>query len=194
MSTITRCSWAQSDNSLMQQYHDREWGVPIHDDRTHFEFLVLEGAQAGLSWSTILNKREGYRSAFSEFDPQRVARFTDKRIEKLMLNPDIVRNRMKIEATVRNARAFLAVQKEFGSFDRYSWQFVGGRPKQNRWTTMRQLPATSPESDTLSRDLKRRGFGFVGTTIVYSYMQAVGMVNDHLITCHRHDAVAKLAR
>jgi len=173
----------------MQSYHDREWGVPVHDDRTHFEFLVLESAQAGLSWSTVLNKREGYRLAFSAFDPEKVARYSSARIQKLMVDPGIIRNRMKIEAAVGNARAFLSVQQEFGSFDAYCWQFVGGKPKQNRWRTPKQIPATSPESDAFSKDLKRRGFAFVGSTIVYAHMQAVGMVNDHLVSCFRYRKV-----
>lgn len=173
----------------MVRYHDEEWGVPVHDDRRQFEFLVLEGAQAGLSWSTVLNKREGYRRAFSGFDPEKVARYTRKRIEKLLLNPAIIRNRLKIEAAIGNARAFLAVQEEFGSFDAYCWQFVGHRPKRNRWKTMRQVPATSPESDTFSKDLKRRGFRFVGSTIVYAHMQATGMVNDHLVNCFRYEEI-----
>jgi len=184
--TIKRCSWVSVDNPLMLQYHDREWGVPVHDDRKHFEFLVLEGAQAGLSWTIVLQKREGYRRAFDEFDPEKVARFSGRRIEKLALDSAIIRNRMKIEAAVRNARAFLKIQEEFGSFDSYSWRFVDGRPKLNRWKTMRQIPATSPESDAFSRDLKHRGFSFVGSTVVYAHMQAVGMVNDHLVDCFRY--------
>ena len=186
--TDNRCTWAGTD-PLMIDYHDREWGVSVHDDRRHFEFLVLEGAQAGLSWSTVLRKREAYRRAFSEFDPEKVARYTDKRILKLMSNPGIIRNRMKIESAVRNARAFLAVQDEFGTFDAYCWRFVGGRPKLNRWKTTRQIPATSPESDAFSKDLKRRGFSFVGSTVIYAHMQAVGMVNDHLIDCFRYGEV-----
>jgi DNA-3-methyladenine glycosylase I len=176
----------------MLEYHDREWGVPVHDDRKHFEFLVLEGAQAGLSWSTVLNKREGYRRAFADFDPEKVARFTEKRIEKLMLDPAIIRNRLKIGAAVKNAKAFLQVQEEFGSFDAYAWQFVGGRPRINRWKTSRQIPATTRESDAFSQDLKQRGFGFVGSTVVYAHMQAVGMVNDHLVTCFRHRLLASM--
>lgn len=175
----------------MLRYHDTEWGVPVHDDRKHFEFLLLEGAQAGLSWSIVLRKREGYRRAFKDFDPARVARFTDKRIEKLVSDPAIIRNRMKIEAAVRNAKAFLAIQKEFGSFDAYCWRFVGGRSRQNRWKTMRQIPATSPESDAFSKDLKRRGFAFVGSTVIYAHMQAVGMVNDHLVDCFRFREVRR---
>jgi DNA-3-methyladenine glycosylase I len=174
----------------MLQYHDREWGVPVHDDRKHFEFLVLEAAQAGLSWSIVLSKREGYRRAFSEFDPAKVARYTTQRVEKLVADPAIIRNRLKIEAAVRNARMFLAVQDEFGSFNAYCWQFVDGRPRRNRWTTMSDIPATSPESDAFSKDLKRRGFSFVGSTIIYAHMQAVGMVNDHLVACFRHREVA----
>ena len=181
-----RCSWVSADNPLMVDYHDREWGVPVHDDRTHFEFLVLEAAQAGLSWAIVLNKREGYRRAFAGFDPAKVARYTARRIEKLMLDPGIIRNRMKIEAAVRNARAFLEVQQEFGSFDSYCWRFVGGQPKLNRWDTLRQIPATSPESDAFSKDLKRRGFSFVGSTVIYAHMQAVGMINDHLVDCFRY--------
>jgi DNA-3-methyladenine glycosylase I len=180
------------DNTLMAEYHDHEWGVPVHDDRKHFEFLVLEGAQAGLSWSTILNKREAYRRAFADFDPVKVARFTAKRVEKLMLDPGIVRNRLKIQSAVRNAKAFLKVQKEFGSFDAYAWAFVGGRPKLNRRKAMREIPPTSPESDAFSKDLKRRGFNFVGSTIIYAHMQAVGMVNDHLIDCFRYRETQRL--
>jgi len=180
------------ENPLMVEYHDREWGVPVHDDRRHFEFLVLEAAQAGLSWSIVLKKREGYRRAFSEFDPAKVARYTEKRIQKLTLDPGIIRNRMKIESAVRNARAFLAVQEEFGSFDAYCWQFVDGRQKLNRWNTTRQIPATSHESDTFSKDLKSRRFSFVGSTVVYAHMQAVGMVNDHLVDCFRYREVRRL--
>jgi DNA-3-methyladenine glycosylase I len=184
--TMKRCSWVSVDDPLMLQYHDREWGVPVHDDRKHFEFLVLEGAQAGLSWTTVLKKREAYRRAFDGFDPEKVARFSARRTEQLALNSGIIRNRMKIEAAVRNARAFLKIQEEFGSFDSYCWRFVGGRPKLNRWKIMRQIPATSVESDAFSKDLKRRGFSFVGSTIVYAHMQAVGMVNDHLVHCFRY--------
>ena len=184
-----RCTWVRLDDPLMVAYHDREWGVPVHDDRRHFEFLVLEGAQAGLSWSTVLRKREGYRRAFSEFDPEKVARYTERRVEKLILDPAIIRNRMKIESAIRNARAFLAVQKELGSFDAYCWQFIGGRPKRNRWKATGEVPATSPESDAFSADLKRRGFSFVGSTVMYAHMQAVGMVNDHLVGCFRYREV-----
>jgi DNA-3-methyladenine glycosylase I len=188
-----RCSWVNVDQTLMREYHDREWGVPTHDDRRHFEFLILEAAQAGLSWSIVLNKREGYRRAFSQFDPNKVARYSEVRINKLTADPGIVRNRLKIAAAVRNARAFLAVQEEFGSFDAYCWQFVDGRPRQNRWTSLRQIPATTAESDAFSRDLKARGFTFVGSTVIYAHMQAVGMVNDHLIDCFRYRAVHRLA-
>jgi DNA-3-methyladenine glycosylase I len=174
----------------MLEYHDREWGVPVRDDRKHFEFLVLEAAQAGLSWAIVLNKREGYRRAFSQFDPVKVARYTRQRVEKLVAEPAIIRNRMKIEAAVRNARAFLAVQDEFGSFNTYCWRFVDGRPRRNRWKTTSEIPVTSPQSDAFSRDLKGRGFSFVGSTVIYAHMQAVGMVNDHLVGCFRHRAVA----
>ena len=179
----TRCSWPTSDRDIA--YHDKEWGVPVHDDRVLFEFITLEGAQAGLSWSTILKKRENYRRAFAAFDPAKVARFTAPRKKLLMKNEGIVRNRLKIESTVSNAQAFLAVQKEFGSFDRYIWQFVGGRPIQNR-RRGKDIPARSAESDAMSKDLRKRGFRFVGSTICYAFMQATGMVNDHLITCFRH--------
>ena len=175
----------------MRVYHDREWGVPTHDDRRHFEFLILEGAQAGLSWSLVLNKRDGYRRAFSQFDPEKVARYSEARIDRLTADPGIIRNRMKIAAAVKNARAFLAVQDEYGSFDAYCWQFVGGRPRQNRWKTPRQVPATTPQSDAFSKDLKRRGFSFVGSTVIYAYMQAIGMVNDHLVDCFRYRAAAR---
>ena len=169
----------------MLAYHDREWGVPVHDDRKLFEFLVLEGAQAGLSWRTVLHKREAYRRAFARFDARKVARFGARDVARLMADAGIIRNLQKIEATVRNARAFLEVREEFGSFDAYQWQFVGGRPVLNRWKSISQIPATSPESDAMSKDMKRRGFGFVGSTILYAHMQAVGMVNDHLETCFR---------
>ena len=186
-----RCAWAKSD--LMIAYHDEEWGVPQHDDRVLFEFLILEGAQAGLSWETVLKKRENYREAFAGFDPAQVARFTPARIEKLLENPGIVRNRLKVAGTVKNAKAYLAVQKEFGSFDRYAWAFVDGRPRQNAWRAMKEVPASTPESDALSKDLKKRGFTFVGSTIMYAWMQAIGMVNDHFTGCPRHDEVRRLA-
>jgi DNA-3-methyladenine glycosylase I len=190
---MKRCGWAGTDDTLMLQYHDREWGVPVHDDLKHFEFLILEGAQAGLNWSTVLKKREGYRRAFSEFNPEKVARYSEKQIQKQTLDPAIIRNRMKIEAAVGNARAFLAIQKEFGSFDAYCWRFVNGSPKVNRCKTMRQVPPTSPESDAFSNDLKQWGFRFVGSTIVYAHMQAVGMVNDHLIDCFRRREIRQLS-
>ena len=187
-----RCSWVRADHELMREYHDREWGVPTHDDRTHFEFLILEGAQAGLSWSIVLRKREGYRRAFNQFDPAKVARYSQTRIDKLTADPGIIRNRTKIAAAVRNARAFLIVQEEFGSFDAYCWRFVDGRPRQNRWRSQRQIPAMTAESDSFSRDLKRRGFSFVGSTVIYAHMQAVGMVNDHLVDCFRYRDVRGL--
>lgn len=185
-----RCAWATRGGPLDIAYHDEEWGVPVHDDRRLFEFLVLEGAQAGLSWSTILKKRDGYRAAFAGFDPARVARFSPARIETLLADPGIVRNRLKVAATVDNARAFLRVQEAFGSFDAYLWRFVDGRPVQNRWRTQEQVPAKTPLSDALSKDLAQRGFRFVGSTITYAFMQAVGMVNDHTIDCFRHPALA----
>ena len=170
----------------MQRYHDEEWGVPVRDDRKHFEFLILEGAQAGLSWATILKRREGYRKAFAGFDPAKVARFDERKVQALLKDPGIIRNRLKVRAAVGNAGAFLAVKKEFGSFDAYVWRFVGGKPIVNRRRTMKDIPATSPESDALSRDLKGRGFRFVGSTIIYAHMQAVGMVNDHGVSCFRY--------
>jgi DNA-3-methyladenine glycosylase I len=186
-----RCGWSYSGMSAgYVRYHDEEWGVPVHDDRRLFEFLILEGAQAGLSWSTILNKRAGYRESFADFDAQKVARFDARRVEKLLQFAGIVRNRLKIESAITNARCFLEVQEEFGSFANYSWQFVGGKPRVNRWREMGQIPAATPESDAFSKDLRRRGFKFVGTTIVYAHMQATGMVNDHLVTCYRHRELA----
>ena len=178
---LVRCGWARAEPSI--SYHDREWGVPVHDERRLFEFLILEGAQAGLSWETILKKREAYRQAFDNFDPQRVARYSPVRVKELMNDPGIVRNRLKIESTIANAKAFLLVQKEFGSFDKYVWSFVGGQPKVNYWKTLKEIPAMTAQSDALSRDLRRRGFKFVGTTICYAFMQAVGMVNDHTEGC-----------
>lgn len=180
----SRCPWAGT-KPLLVQYHDAEWGVPVHDDRRHFEFLLLEGAQAGLSWETILLRREGYHRAFAGFDPVAVARFDAARKADLLQDAGIIRNRLKIDSAVTNAQAFLSVQQEFGSFDRYVWTFVGGTPKVNRWTSMAQVPAFTPESDALSKDLKKRGFRFVGNTIIYAYLQAVGLVNDHLTTCFR---------
>jgi DNA-3-methyladenine glycosylase I len=183
-SMTERCNWPSTELDI--SYHDAEWGVPVHDDRVLFEFLTLEGAQAGLSWSTILKKRDNYRRAFADFDPARVARFSSAKVEKLMLDAGIVRNRLKIESTVSNARAFLEIQNEFGSFDAYVWRFVGGHPKQSSLRSMRDIPVSTAESDALSKDLKKRGFRFVGTTICYAFMQAVGMVNDHLTTCFRY--------
>jgi DNA-3-methyladenine glycosylase I len=185
---VTRCGWCWTD-PLYVRYHDEEWGVPVHDDRTLFEFLILEGAQAGLSWITILRKRDAYRDAFAGFDPERVARFDARKVGQLLRNPGIVRNRLKVASAVANARAFLRVQEEFGSFADYQWRFVGGRPRQNRPKTLRDIPARTDESDAFSKDLKRRGFGFVGSTIVYAHMQAVGMVNDHVVGCFRQRAV-----
>lgn len=190
--TRKRCAWVTGASPLMLDYHDAEWGVPVHDDRKHFEFLVLEGAQAGLSWSTVLNRREGYRRAFANFDPVEVARFTDERIEKLIEDPSIIRNRMKIAAAVKNARQFLTIQKEFGSFDAFAWRFVDGRPILNRRKATTDVPATSPESDAFSKDLQRRGFSFVGSTIIYAHMQAIGMVNDHLVDCFRYSELKDL--
>jgi DNA-3-methyladenine glycosylase I len=186
---ITRCEWSLGVDPAYERYHDTEWGVPVRDDRTHFEFLVLEGAQAGLSWWTILRKREGYRRAFAGFDPGKVARFTSRTLEKLMTDEGIVRNRQKIEAAVTNARAFLEIQEQRGSFDAYVWEFVGGAPIVNKWRKHGDVPPTSRESDALSKDLKARGFKFVGSTIVYAHMQATGLVNDHLVGCFRYREV-----
>ena len=183
-SNVVRCAWASAEPNT--SYHDQEWGIPVHDDRLLFEFLILEGAQAGLSWETILKKREAYRKAFDNFDPVRVARYSPARVERLMKNAGIVRNRLKIESTIDNAKAFLHVQKEFGSFDRYLWQFVGGKPQVNARRELREVPARTPESDAMSKALRKRGFTFVGSTICYAFMQAVGMVNDHSITCFRY--------
>jgi len=179
-----RCGWAKSD--LMIRYHDEEWGTPVHDDRRLFEFLILEGAQAGLSWETILKKRENYRAAFDNFNASVVARYGQRRIRQLLADPGIVRNRLKINPAVQNARTLLAVQKEFGSFDAYVWRFVGGKPRVNAWRSLKQVPAHTPESDAMSKDLKQRRFGFVGSTICYAFMQATGMVNDHVVECFRH--------
>jgi DNA-3-methyladenine glycosylase I len=187
-----RCPWARGERYVA--YHDLEWGVPVHEDRLLFEFLILEGAQAGLSWETILKKRDNYRAAFEGFDPAVVARYGQRKREALLKNPGIVRNRLKVESAVQNAGAFLAVQDEFGTFDEYVWDFVGGEPKQNRWQTMSDVPARTPESDALSKDLKRRGFRFVGSTICYAFMQAVGMVNDHLVECFRHSELRSKSR
>jgi len=190
---LARCDWAGTD-PLYVAYHDREWGVPVHDDRILFEFLVLEGAQAGLSWITILRKRDNYRRAFAGFDPGKVARFNKRQINALLKDPGIVRNRLKVESTIDNAKRFLSIQEEFGSFDQFVWGFVDGRPVQNKWRRMRQVPASTPLSDALSKDLKERGFRFVGSTICYAFMQAVGMVNDHLVSCHRYSSVSKLRK
>ena len=189
MREMKRCDWAR--NELSVKYHDEEWGVPVHDDRVWFEFLILEGAQAGLSWDIILRKRERYRAVFANFDPAKVARFGPRETRRLLADPGIVRNRLKIAATILNAKAFLAVQKEFGSFDQYIWQFTGGKPRVNRLRSLKQLPARTAESDAMSKDLQRRGFKFVGSTICYAMMQATGMVNDHLVTCFRHRQVSR---
>ena len=188
----TRCGWAKGE--LYVCYHDEEWGVPVHHDRTLFEFLILEGAQAGLSWSTILNKRENYRKAFDRFDPEKVAGYDRRKIQQLMRDPGIVRNRLKIASAVANAKSFLRVQAEFGTFDRYVWQFVEGKPRLNAWKSLSQVPARTAESDAMSKDLKRRGFNFVGSTICYAFMQAVGIVNDHLTGCFRYRPLAGKAR
>jgi DNA-3-methyladenine glycosylase I len=184
---MPRCPWAAVEPNIT--YHDREWGVPVHDDRKLFEFLILEGAQAGLSWTTILNKRENYRKAFDRFSPEKIARYGTRDVKRLLNDAGIVRNRLKILSTIQNAKAFLTVRKEFGSFDVYLWNFVGGKPKQNRWRAMSQVPASTAESDAMSRDLSHRGFKFAGSTICYALMQATGMVNDHLVTCPRHAKV-----
>ena len=184
---VVRCAWPSNDLSIL--YHDQEWGVPQHDDRVLFEFLILEGAQAGLSWDTILKKRENYRTAFDGFDPAKVARYSRAKVQSLLRNEGIIRNRLKIASAIANAKAFLAVQKEFGSFDSYIWQFVGGKPRINQWRRGQKLPAQTAESDAMSKDLKKRGFNFVGSTICYAFMQATGMVNDHAVECFRHDAV-----
>jgi DNA-3-methyladenine glycosylase I len=189
-----RCAWPKATNLLYVRYHDTEWGVPEHDDRALFEKLILDGAQAGLSWETILNKREGYRKAFAGFVPEKVARFDARKVEKLLQDPGIVRNRLKIESAIGNAKAFLELQEQEPSFDHWLWSFVDGAPLQNRWDGKAGIPASTKVSDALSKELKRRGFRFVGTTIVYAYMQAIGMVNDHLVTCFRHAECARLAR
>jgi DNA-3-methyladenine glycosylase I len=187
---LTRCPWCV-DHPLMMRYHDTEWGMPVHDDRKLYEFLVLDAAQAGLSWRTVLLKRENYRRCFDQFDPHKVSRYTERQMAKLMQDPGIIRNRLKIRSATINARALLKLQEECGSFDRYLWQFVGGKPRVNLFKTLSQVPATSPESDAMSKDLKKRGFTFVGSTICYAFMQAAGLVNDHLITCFRHGEVQK---
>ncbi|MFY0591697.1 DNA-3-methyladenine glycosylase I [Roseivirga sp.] len=183
-----RCAWCENSFEAYVTYHDEEWGVPVHDDRVHFEFLILEGAQAGLSWSTILKKRDGYRKAFANFDPKIVAEYPQSLVEELLLDPSIIRNRLKVQGTVINAQKFLAVQQEFGSFDKYIWSFVGGKPIVNQWKDMSEVPATTAESDAMSKDLKKRGFKFVGSTIMYAYMQACGLVNDHVIDCFKYKA------
>ncbi len=185
-----RCAWSGA-NPLMLAYHDREWGVPVHDDRTLFEFLILEGAQAGLSWQTVLNKRENYRKAFSRFDPKKIARYTSEDAARLMANPGIIRNRLKVDAAIRNAQAFLQVQKELGSFDAYIWQFAGGKPIDHKLASIKDVPARTAESDAMSKDLQKRAFKFVGSTICYAFMQAVGMVNDHEVKCFRYKEVAR---
>ena len=184
-----RCTWCENTFDEYIKYHDEEWGVPVHDDRVHFEFLILEGAQAGLSWATILKRRDGYRAAFADFDPKEVAQFSQEKVEALLLDPGIIRNRLKVQGTVINAQKFLEVQKEFGSFDQYIWSFVGGKPIVNAWKSMKEVPATTPESDAMSKDLKKRGFKFVGSTIMYAYMQACGLVNDHTTDCFRYKEV-----
>jgi DNA-3-methyladenine glycosylase I len=183
---MKRCEWANG-GELVQSYHDKEWGVVIHDDRSLFEFLILEGAQAGLSWSTILKKREGYRKAFHNFDAKKISQYTEKDVSRLLVNPEIIRNKLKISATITNARAFMEAQKQFGSFDRYIWQFVNGKPILNSWEKITDIPSSTQESDAMSKDLRKRGFKFVGTTICYAFMQAVGMVNDHVVGCFRYE-------
>ncbi len=193
MSTVRRCPWALGVNDAYVKYHDEEWGVPARDDRTQFEFLVLESAQAGLAWSTILNKRDGYRRAFAGFDPERVARFNSRSVERLLGDAGIVRNRLKIQSAIGNAKAFLKVREEFGSFSDYLWGFVDGVPVRNRWRSQKKVPASTSLSDKISKDLKERGFKFVGTTIIYAHLQATGLVNDHIVSCFRHDECAALA-
>lgn len=193
MKAKTRCTWC-GDDPLYQQYHDEEWGVPQRDDQTLFEFLILEGAQAGLSWITVLRKREHYRAAFDQFNAEKIARYTPARIEKLLQNPGIIRNRLKVESAVRNAQAYLNIQEKHASFADYLWQFVDGHPIQNRWNSIREVPASTPESDRMSKVLKKDGFNFVGSTICYAHMQATGMVNDHTVDCFRHQECRKLAK
>lgn len=190
---LVRCPWSGGVSAAYTEYHDREWGVPVRDDRRQFEFLILEGAQAGLSWSTILHRRDGYRRAFADFDPLKVARFTPARIEKLLQDPGIIRNRLKVESAVSNARAFLELAAATGSFTDYIWGFVDGKPVCNRWRTPGEVPATSPVSDALSKDMKKRGFRFVGSTTLYAHLQATGLINDHLLSCFRHAECRKLA-
>lgn len=183
---LERCQWALGEDPLLLSYHDQEWGSPIHDDKTHFEFLILEGAQAGLSWQTILKRRKNYQKAFSAFDPLKVSQYDESMVNSLLQNEGIIRNRLKIQSAINNAQRFLEIQKEFGSFDQYVWTFVNGKPIQNQWLSIKQVPATTKQSDALSKDLKKRGFNFVGSTIMYAYMQAIGMVNDHTVDCFRH--------
>lgn len=186
-----RCAWP-NDNTLMVEYHDKEWGVPVHDDQNLFEFLILEGAQAGLTWQTVLNKRENYRKAFSDFNTSKIARYGDEEIQSLLANPGIIRNRLKIAATIQNAKMFLKIQKEFGSFDAYIWQFVGNKPIKNKFSSLKEIPASTKESEAISKDLLKKGFKFVGPTICYAFMQAVGMVNDHQINCFRYNEVKQI--
>ena len=194
MSARERCGWSSLEEPLFRDYHDKEWGVPVHDDRTLFEFLVLEGAQAGLSWWTVLRKRENYRRAFEGFDPTKVARYDQKKVSRLLGDPGIIRNKLKIRSAVQNAQAFLRVQREYGSFDSYIWEFVGGKPRVNRWRTLREIPAVTPTAEAMSRDMIKRGFGFVGPTICYAHMQATGMVNDHVVGCFRYRELGGRAR
>lgn len=188
MKKLTRCEWCLKFEEYIQ-YHDEEWGVPVHDDKKHFEFLILEGAQAGLSWSTILKKRDGYRKAFADFDPLKVSRFPEEKLQKILEDSNIVRNKLKVYSAVNNAKHFLEIQKEFGTFDAYIWSFVKGKPIINRWKTLKEVPATTPQSDALSKDLIKRGFKFTGSTVIYAHMQACGLVNDHLVSCFRHKEV-----
>lgn len=187
-----RCGWVEGQFQEYIKYHDEEWGVPVHDDKTHFEFLILEGAQAGLSWSTILKRREGYRNAFANFDPEKVAQFNESKIQELLQDEGIIRNKLKVRSAVTNAQLFLDIQEEFGSFDNYIWEFVKGEPIVNHWKSMKELPATSKESDTLSKDLKKRGFKFVGSTIMYAHMQACGLVMDHMVDCFRYEELLNI--
>lgn len=189
MSNKNRCPWVGTGKPHYEQYHDEEWGIPVHDDRKHFEMLILEGAQAGLNWETILKKREGYRKAFCNFDPDKVANMTDQELENLLLNPEIIRNRLKVFSARSNALAFLKIQKEFGSFDKYIWRFVNNTTIINKWKDIKEVPASSKESDAVSKDLKKRGMKFVGSTIIYAHMQAIGLVNDHLISCWKHHSM-----
>jgi DNA-3-methyladenine glycosylase I len=190
---VKRCKWC-GDDELYMKYHDEEWGVPLYDDDTLFEFLMLEGAQAGLAWITVLRKREGYRALFDGFDASKIARYTDRKLDKLLLDPRIIRNRLKVNSARQNARAFLAVQEEWDGFSDYMWHFTDGKPLQNRWKSLAEMPASTPLSDTISKDLKKRGFNFVGSTIVYAHMQATGMINDHITSCYRHQPCAALAK